>query len=208
MEQKNAVAKLNFDCLLADEISRTIGWGSEKYKNCMNLAKETFDEIKNNEEENSELKSHFYYCYGRYQFSQKKSSEAEDYLKRSLQLRRSEQQTDQVKDEKQTELETVDQVVTLTLLGRVCKAAKKDRDMITHLYEALGKPKQYLGNHELTLNCYKKLGDAKLQKRDNEDALGFYDKAEEIRNVFGITESNVSSVYFLRNRGSCLFYLC
>ena len=207
-EQKNVVAKLNFDCLLADEISRTIGWGSEKYKNCMNLAKETFDEIKNNEEENSELKSHFYYCYGRYQFSQKNASEAEDYLKRSLQLRRSEQQTDQVKDEKQTELETVDQVVTLTLLGRVCKAAKKDRDMITHLYEALGKPKQYLGNHELTLNCYKKLGDAKLQKRDNEDALGFYDKAEEIRNVFGITESNVSSVYFLRNRGSCLFYLC
>ena len=206
-EQKNAVAKLNFDCLLADEISRTIGWESEKYKNSMDLAKETFDEIENNEEENSELKSHFYYCYGRYQFSRQNTSEAEDYLKTSLELRRSEQQTDQVKDEKETELERVDQVVTLTLLGRVCKAAKKDRDMITHLYEALGKSKQYLGNHELTLNCYKRLGDIKMQKRNNEDALGFYDKAEEIRNVLGITESNVSSVYFLKNRGSCLSYL-
>ena len=130
--------------MLADEISRTIGWTSQ-YKNSMNLAKETFDEIENYEEENSELKSHFYYCYGRYQFSQQNASEAEDYLKRSLQLRRSEQQTDQVKDEKQTELETVDQVVTLTLLGRVCNAAKKDRDTITHLYEALGKSKHISG---------------------------------------------------------------
>ena len=207
MEQKNAVAKLNFDCLLADEISRTIGWGSEKYKYSMDLTKETFDDIEENEKENSELKSHFYYCYGRYQFSRQKASEAECYLKRSLELRRSEQQTDQVKDEKQTDLETVDQVVTLTLLGRVCKAAKKDRDMITHLYEALEKSKQYLGNHELTLNCYKRLGDIKMQKRDNEDALGFYDKAEEIRKVLEITESSVSSVYFLKNRGSCLSYL-
>ena len=46
-----------------------------------------------------------------------------------------------------------------------------------------------------------------MQKRDIEDALGFYDKAEEIRNVLGITECNVSSVYFLKNRGSCLSYL-
>ena len=79
--------------------------------------------------------------------------------------------------------------------------------MITHLYEALEKSKQYLGNHELTLNCYKRLGDIKMQKRDNEDALGFYDKAEEIRKVLEITESSVSSVYLLKNRGSCPSYL-
>ena len=170
-------------------------------------AKTTFDEIENNQKGNRELKSHFYYCYGRYQFNQQNGSEAEEYLKKSLELRQNELETDQVKDEKQTELETVDQVVTLTLLGIVRKAAKKDRDMIAHLYEALGKSKQYLGNHELTLNCYKKLGDAKLQKGDNEDALGFYDKAEEIRKVLEITESSVSSVYFLKNRGSCLSYL-
>ena len=205
--QSNTVAELNSECLLADEIGRRSEWTSKEYKKGMKTAKKTFDGIEKNQKGNRELKSHFYYCHGRYQFNQQNVSEAEDYLKKSLELRRSEEQTDQVKGENQTVLETVDEVVTLTFLGRVCKAAKKERDMITHLYEALGKSKQYLGNHELTLNCYKKLGDAKLRKQDNEDALGFYDMAEETRKVLGITDSSVSSVDFLKNRGSCLSYL-
>ena len=46
-----------------------------------------------------------------------------------------------------------------------------------------------------------------MQKKDNEDALEYYDKAEETREVLGITDSSVSTVYFLKNRGSCLYYL-
>ena len=209
MEQKKPVAKLNFECLLADEIGRRIGWSSEEYKNSMESAKKTFDEIEINQKGNRELKSHFYYCYGRYKFSQRNVSEADDYLQKSLELRQSEQQTDLEKGEKQTDLETVYQVASLTLLGKIHQTAKKDIELITYFYyEALGKSKQYLGDHELTLNCYKRLGDIMLEKQQNEDALGYYDKAEETRQVLGITDSSVSSVYYLENRGSCLSNLC
>ena len=204
-EKKNAVAELNFECLLADEIGRRIGWTSDEYKKRMESAKTTFDEIEENEKGNRELKSHFYYCYGRYQFNQRNANEAEKYLQKSLELRQSEQQTDLEKGEKQTDLETVDEVVTLTLLGKVCQSAKKDTELITEYYNvALKKSKQYLGDHELTLNCYKRLGDIMLEKERNEEALGYYDKAEETRKVLRITDSSVSSVYFLKNRGSCL----
>ena len=166
-------------------------------------AKTTFDEIEKNQKGNRELKSHFYYCYGQYQFNQQNASEAEKYLNESLELRQSEKQTDLEKGEKQTDLKTVDEIVTLTFLANVCQPGAKEKCY----YEALRKSKQYLGNHELTLNCYKRLGDIKMKKRDNEDALGFYDRADEIRNVLGITDSSVSSVYFLKNRGKCLSYL-
>ena len=205
MEKKKNVAKLNFECLLADEIGRRIGWRSEEYKNSMESAKKTFDEIEINQKGNRELKSHFYYCYGRYKFSQRNVSEADDYLQKSLELRQSEQQTDLEKGEKQTDLETVYQVVSLTRLGKIHQTATKDIELITYFYyETLGKSKQYLGDHELTLNCYKRLGDIMLEKERNEDALGYYNKAEETRQVLGITDSSVSSVYFLENRGSCL----
>ena len=204
-EKKNAVAELNFECLLADEIGRRIGWTSDEYKNRMESEKTNFDEIEENEKGNRELKSHFYYCYGRHQFNQRNANEAEDYLQKSLELRQSEQQTDLKKGEKQTDLETVDEVVTLTLLGKVYQSAKKDTELITEYYnEALKKSKQFLGDHELTLNCYKRLGDIMLEKERNEEALGFYDMAEETRKVLGINDSSVSSVYFLKNRGSCL----
>ena len=122
-----------------------------------------------------------------------------------MELRQSGQQTDLEEGENQTDAETVDEVVTLTLLGKVCQRAKKGTELITEYYnEALGKSKQYLGDHELTLNCYKRLGDIMLEKERNEEALGYYDKTEETRKVLGITDSSVSSVYFLKNRGSCL----
>ena len=159
MEQKNSVAKINFECLLADAIGRRIGWKSEEYKNSMESAKTTFDEIENNQIENRELRSHFYYCYGRYQFNQQNASEAEEYLKKSLELRESEYQTD---------LEMVDQVVTLNFLGKVYQTVEKDAESIPkYYYEALGKSEQCLGDHELTLSCYKRLVDIKMQKKDN-----------------------------------------
>ena len=43
-----------------------------------------------------------------------------------------------------------------------------------------------------------------LERERNEEAFGYYDRAEESRKVLGITDSSVSSVYFLKNRGSCL----
>ena len=46
-----------------------------------------------------------------------------------------------------------------------------------------------------------------MEKQENEEALGYYDMAEETRKELGITDSSVSSVYFLKNRGTCLFYL-
>ena len=88
--QRNAVAELNFECLLADEIGRRIGWTSKEYKNGMELAKKTFEEIEKDQKGNGELKSYFYYCYGRYQFNRHCTSEAEVYLKKSLEMRRSE----------------------------------------------------------------------------------------------------------------------
>ena len=199
VEKKKSEAKLNFECLLADEIGRRIGWESKEYKKSMELAKTTFDEIENNQKGNREIKSHFYYCYGRYQFNQRNASEAEEYLQKSLELRQSEQQTDLEKSETQTDLETVDQVVTLTLLGKVCQPGAKE----DCCYKALRKSKEYLGDHELTLNCYKRLGDIKTDKKRNEEALEYYNKAEETRKVLGITDSSVSSVYFLKNRGTC-----
>ena len=199
MEQKKSIAKINFECLLADEIGRRIGWRSEEYKNSMESAKKSFDEIENNQKGNRELKSHFYYCYGRHQFNQQNASEAEEYLKKSLELRQSENQTD---------LETVDQIVTLNFLGKVCQGTEEVAESIPkYYYEALGKSEQSLGDHELTLSCYKRLGDIKMQKKDNEDALEYYDKAEKNREVLGITDSSVSTVYFFKNRGSCLYYL-
>ena len=99
----------------------------------------------------------------------------------------------------------VDEVVTLTLLGEVYQRAKKDTESITEYYnEALKKSKQYLGDHDLTLNYYKRLGDIMLEKERNEEALEYYDRAEETRKVLGITDFSVSSVYFLKNRGICL----
>ena len=76
-EKKNVVSELNFECLLADEVRRRIGWTSDEYKNRMESAKTTFDKIEENEKGNRELKSHFYYCYGRYQFNQRNANEAE-----------------------------------------------------------------------------------------------------------------------------------
>ena len=46
-----------------------------------------------------------------------------------------------------------------------------------------------------------------LEKERNEEALWYYDSAEETRKGLGITYLSVSSVYFLKNRGSCLSYL-
>ena len=112
-EKKNAVAELNFECQLGDEIGRRIGWTSDDYKNRMESAKTTFDEIEENEKGNRALKSHFYYCYGRYQFNQRNASKAEEYLQESLELRQSEQQTDLEKGEKQTDVETVDDTKTV-----------------------------------------------------------------------------------------------
>ena len=202
-EQKNVVAELNFECLLADEIGRRIGWTSDEYKNSMESAKATFDEIEENEKGNSEQKSHFYYCYGRYQFHQQRDSKTKDYrkaedcLQKCLKLRlQSEQHTDLEKDENQTDLHaTVDQVLALTCLAKVYQAAKKNMEVIIECYyEALRKSKQYLGYHELTLTCYKKLGDIKLEKQENEEALGYYDMAEKTRKELGIIDSSVSSV--------------
>ena len=86
----------------------------------------------------------------RYQFNQRNASKAEEYLQESLELRQSEQQTDLEEGEKQNDAETVDEVVTLTLLGKVCQRAKKDTEVITEYYnKALGKSKQYLGDHEV-----------------------------------------------------------
>ena len=46
-----------------------------------------------------------------------------------------------------------------------------------------------------------------LEKERNEEAFVYYDRAEETHKVLGITDSSVSSVYFLKNRGKCLSYL-
>ena len=108
-----------------------------------------------------------------------------------MELRQSEQQTD---------LKSVDEVVTLTFLAKVCQPGAKENCY----YEALKKSKQYLGDHELTLNCYKQLGDINAFNKCNEQALKYYNKAEETHKVLGITDSSVSSVFFLKNRGNCL----
>ena len=45
-EKKYAVAELNFECLLADEIGRRIGWTSDEYKNRMELRRRLLMRLK------------------------------------------------------------------------------------------------------------------------------------------------------------------
>ena len=201
---KDVAAEVNFECLLADEIGRSIGWKSKEYQERIEFVKEEFfDEIEENQLVNSEVKSNFYYRYGFHQ--QSRASRRNEFFHKFLKIE-SEKQIDLGKDGEQTDLEKVDQVLSLTQCGRVWQLFN-DREKATDYYnKALTKSKECLGNHELTLNCYKRLGDTKIEK-DNKEALKYYNMAKETHEVLGITDSSVSSVYLIKNRGCCLSLL-
>ena len=204
-QQEDVVANINFQCLLAGAIARESGWKSGEYTNYMKSVIQTFEENKGNLQEENGLKSHYYYCYGRYLGNQKATNwtkgnldQGKCYLQKSFDLR---------KIPGNNPFKEVDQVVTLHQLGRLNKMKDEEALAEEKFQMAIELSEKSLGDHELTSSSYKKLGDLYFKWKKNEEALKCYDKASEIHERLGLSNCSVSSLTLLKNRGSCLSHL-
>ena len=221
--RKEWTKKINFDCILVDQEGRKSFWSSDAYFKKM---KATEDEFRNHEEcltKDVALQGYFLYQLGRSRLNyfhdcnrgsevvDTLRSEANEHLCKSLELRKS---------LPPTTLAKADVILSLIQLGNLWKkisakqygrGAKEDGEKSSkqaeeYLKEAEEKAKNNLGKHELTLACYKSLGDLFLQSKQNEAAMKYLNVARNMREELKLNSSE-HYVVLLNNIGKCLLFL-
>ena len=200
-QQEDVVAILNYQCLLADAKGRESQWKSSEYTNDMKSVMQTFNENEDKLQKENGLKSHFYYCYGRYLGNQETNSNEDHLLLAKCYLQSS---FDSRKIPGNNPFKEVDQVVTLHQLGRLNKMKDEEALAEEKFQMAIELSEKSLGDHELTSSSYKKLGDLYFKWKKKVEALNCYDKASEIHERLELSNCSISSLTLLKNRGSCL----
>ena len=201
-KQKDAGIELLVHCLISHMDGHTSGWKSPEYAESIKVAKETYCRNKERLEEKSKLEAYSYYWFNE-QCCNKGSlsgDKARLGLQSYLHLK---------KNERQSILDEVDVAITLLQLGRVHRWSEETKSAVAvDCYkEALGYFERLLGNHDLKLCCHKELGDLHHEQGDHAEAVSHYEDAMKVHRQLGASNSNISSVYLLKNYGLSLTHM-
>ncbi|XP_028397096.1 uncharacterized protein LOC114520945 [Dendronephthya gigantea] len=200
-----------FKCLVADQEGRKSAWKSQEYFERMEDIKAAFYKNEAVMREDRALFMFSYHSFARYDLDKETSATTTNPQ---------EDDVPPLLDDK--EASTKDKVAEAHILmerGNLKKKRanvfRKDKERYDEYMnsaklfydEALSLSKDVLGDHELTCILNKLLGDLFLNLHKNEEALGYYTDAVNLRKTMKL-DSNEAFVFLLKNCGVCLAYLC
>ena len=216
-ERKEHGIKINFDCLIVEQIrSKTIGKSDEFYIIKMEEIEREF--ITYLEKKNS-LCSFYYYQYGQYLERKGKRFQGKErldlYIEAHKQLDNSLKLRKKLPD---TFFKVADTIFSLLQLGNICKmisgakyflgeasdeTGKWTEQAQEHYTEATELSQDHLGKHDLTSACYKSHGDFFFKIKNLKKAEDYYTIAKKIREDLTLDASERHAL-LLNNLGQCL----
>ncbi|CAB4002996.1 E3 ubiquitin- ligase DZIP3 [Paramuricea clavata] len=209
--RKQLAIEITFQCLVADEEGRRIGWKSPQYIVRMELIKELFDRNETVLKEVRSLHQFCYYFYARYYSRIARNTPCPDLPE--------DDHESLSEDKDRSSIDNVGETLILIERGHLSKTRgikvfhsdkikyQKYLECAKSFYnQALSSAKELLGDHELTGACHKYLGDVYFTMWKNEEALPHYSDAIQLRRKLQL-DSNEPFVYLLKNYGLCLSFL-